>query len=116
MSSPADRIKLICPGLYTDVYRDEYITMAEGLISRAYFGVYGDQAVALRASHLYVLSKRTLGESGSISSKTEGKLSVAFGSSGMGEGDLSQSNYGIQLNALIQSMGPIVSVNEGVFD
>lgn len=114
--STANKIKILCPALYSDTDRDEYIAMAEELTGRAYFGVYGDQAVALRASHLYALSKRTLGESGSISSKTEGKLSLSFSSSGMGGDDLSQTNYGMQLKALIQSVGPAISVNEGVFD
>jgi len=115
MSSPAEIISVICAPLYADANRDAVISMAETMVSRAYFGVYGDQAVALRASHMYTLSKRSLGESGSVSSKAEGKLSLSFNSGNMGSDDLAQTHYGVQLKSLMNMAGPAFSVNEGVF-
>lgn len=115
MSSPAEKIKILCPPLYADTERDEYISMAESLTGRAYFGVHGDQAVALRACHLYTLSKRSQGAGGTVASMAEGKLSMSFNSGNMGGDDLSQTHFGIQLKSLGRMVGPAISVNEGIF-
>lgn len=105
-------LEAINPGLYSDVNRDTYIELATNQTDRCFFGVNYNMAIALRASHMYILANRPNGETGQISSKKEGDLSVGFStskSSGASD-DLSQTNHGMQLLTLIKQGLPAVSV------
>lgn len=105
-------LQAINPDLYNDTNRDVYIELATNQTDRCYFGVNYNLAIALRASHMYVLANRPNGETGQISTKREGDLSVSFStnkSSGASD-DLSQTSYGMQLQTLIKQGLPAVSV------
>lgn len=112
-------LQAINPNLYNDANRDIYIELATNQTDRCYFGVNYNLAIALRASHMYVLANRPNGETGQINSKKEGDLSVSFsaGKSSEASDDLSQTNYGMQLQTLILQGPPAVSItNENILD
>lgn len=112
-------LQAINPNLYNDANRDIYIELATNQTDRCYFGVNYNLAIALRASHMYVLDNRPNGETGQINSKKEGDLSVSFstGKSSGASDDLSQTNYGMQLQTLIRQGPPAVSItNENILD
>lgn len=115
--TPTQIIQAICPSLYSDAGFAVYLQLAEEQTSGTFFGLSRSHAVALRASHMYVLSKgRALGEGGSIVSKTEGKLNISFsGQSGASE-DLGQTHYGKQLLGLIQSGDGAYAVTDAGFE
>jgi hypothetical protein len=107
--TPAEIIELICPKLYSDSNRDKWIALAETRTSRCFFGANYNQAIALRASHGYSLSRRNAGEAGSISSRKMGPVSVSF-NTGTITGALSMTTYGRELQGLVKSAGPGISV------
>lgn len=67
-----------------------------------------NQAVALRAAHSMTLALDPLragGSGGQVTQKREGDLSISYGSASADSdtsGDLGQTAFGIQLNALIK--------------
>jgi hypothetical protein len=110
--SPIQIVTAICPNLSASPSCDVFIEMAETELDRCFFGTLWARAVALKASHMFVLSQRSLGESGSVSSKSEGHLSLSF-SSNVGSDDLDQTSYGKELQSLIAKSGASVSVVGG---
>lgn len=115
--SASTKLSVIAPQ-YDDISgRDEYLSDAENATNRCWYGVNADRAVALRAAHMIALDRslaRTNGETGAISSKKEGDLSINF-VAGVGQGmdDLDQTHYGKQLKALAQSGGAFLGVTGG---
>lgn len=91
--------------------------MSEGQTSRCFYGANADRAVALRAAHMLSLDKsvlRTNGETGAISSKKEGDLSIGFvAGAGQGINDLDQTHYGKQLKGLRKGSGSFIGVSGG---
>ena len=113
----ADEIlKSIVPdSLYNDPYKDQHIQQALELTGDLY-GAKKNRAVALRAAHTLQLKTRdasTGGASGSIASKREGDLSIAFSSAGNTGDDLDQTSYGKQLQALMNSCIMTIGVTGG---
>lgn len=108
-------ILAICPklALATEV-QPIFIELAQNVTSADYFKGNYNMAVALRASHMYTLSQRNLGEGGAITNKSEGKLSIGFSSSKAEitamDDDLNQTGYGRQLKALIAGQFPAIGV------
>lgn len=92
--------------------------LAELQTSGDFFGQKYNLAVALRIAHQMTLasptSGRTSGEAGSVTSKSEGDLSIGFSGPGASaqaaDADLSQTKFGLQLIALRRGCGPFVGV------
>ncbi len=97
-----------------------WIAYAEGKTNRPYFNQNGDEAVALLAMHMYVISpasgNRPMSEAGTITSKKEGELSINFGqvsNRSYTNDSLDQSAFGKQLKALIRAQTPAIGVIGG---
>ena len=114
--TPTQIITAICPALAADANVSIYLQMAEEETSGSFFGNSRSRAVALKAAHMYVLSRRSLGEGGSVASKSEGRLSISFSNSGSDSEDLGQTGYGKQLLGLIESGETAISVTDAGFD
>lgn len=106
-------IEIQCPDLYTDPNLNKWISLAQERTNRCFFGKNYNQAVALRACHMYTLSLRIGGASGVISSKKEGDLSVSYAQNSSdtdGYDDLLLTHYGKQLKSLMKATSMGVSV------
>jgi hypothetical protein len=106
----------IAPNLASNPLAAVYLEMSDERTAQGFFGAKREHAIALRAAHMmtvYLSGVRSEGETGSITSKSEGELSVSFGSVSAGpndDGSLTQTTYGIELLALIKASGPFISV------
>lgn len=113
MASTIEQIlEAIAPQFNTSTTKDVFIKLAKNQTSASCFGVNYNQAVALRTAHMMTLSspERT-GVAGSVSGKTESNLRISFGSSSQSANDdLSQTSYGLQLQALITATGLVIGV------
>lgn len=103
---------------YNDVdNRAEFLILAENQTSPCWYGKNTDQAVALLAAHMIALNSSSLrqnGETGAISSKKEGDLSIGFAAgAGQGINDLDQTHYGKQLKRLRAGGNFFVGVTGG---
>ncbi len=123
----------LAPEFSSDAGRDVFVNMAEQRTNKLFYGEKTNQAIALLAAHIwYVLgagseavpgSGRSSGGSiGTVTSKREGDLSVGFGSGGVaaasvgvGDADLAQSRWGLQLLALRKGCKPFMGVCGGSF-
>lgn len=100
---------------------DTWIEMAEDQLSRSYFGTSYCLAVALLVSHMGVLetTKEDASHVGSVSSISEGGISISYSASGAGtDDDLLQTTWGRQFLNLRNSkrIGPnITGRNFGFF-
>lgn len=105
MALPADiRLSLLAPGFAAHPLKASYLEMAEELTAPASECSWNEQvrtqAVALRAAHLMTvaLDPAYAGgvSSGPVSSKSEGDLSLSYGSSAgaSSDADLSQTTFG----------------------
>jgi hypothetical protein len=107
----------IAPQLATNPAKAVYLELAEERTAQSLFGAKRTHAIALRAAHMMTLyisqsGIRGMGEAGPITSKSEGSLSVAFGSVSAGSNDdagLSQTSYGVELLSLIKASSPFIS-------
>lgn len=110
-------LSVIAPQFDSVSARNEYIAMAENQTNRCWFGANADRAVALRAAHMLALDTSLLranGETGAISSKKEGDLSIGFvAGAGQGVNDLDQTHYGKQLQGLTAGGGMFLGVTGG---
>jgi len=99
----SDYIKVL-PALSTSPLLQMYIDTAAQVTDMTAFGADYQYAIALRAMHNWTLDQRPLGESGAVQSKAEGRLSQAFntGKGNIKESDLSQTSFGVRLQALIK--------------
>jgi hypothetical protein len=109
MATIIEIITAIAPEHASNASIDIFITIAEGLTSACVFGDNYNFAVALRAAHLMTLAGRN-GDSGQISSKSEGGQSISYSSSTVGIDNLNQTSYGKQLQELIYQNVPGFSI------
>lgn len=109
-STPEQIAAVICPKLAASPMLEDYITMAASICDSGFFSTLWPRAVALRAAHDFTLDMRTLGESGAVVSKSEGRLSLAFSHGGKVINDLDQTSYGVRLKELIRIGSAGVSV------
>lgn len=97
--------------------RNGFISDAESMTNRCWYGVNADRAVALMAAHMIALNTsliRQNGETGAISSKKEGDLAIGFvAGAGQGINDLDQTHYGKQLKHLRAGGGAFLGVTGG---
>lgn len=109
-------IQTICKPLADSPSLSNYIQMAQENLSSSFFGDKINYAIAYKACHLFTMTDSTnslnsikdLG-GGSISSYSEGGMSVSF-SSGTSNKDLSKTKYGQMLLDLIR-IRPTMNVN-----
>jgi len=105
----------IAPQLINDPDKSTHISLAIQRTSENCFGVNYTLAVALRAAHTLTLKNIASGGGassvGSVTSKKEGDLNITYGgtSSIKVDGDLGTTQYGIQLDALIN--GQIIGMS-----
>lgn len=92
-----------------DARVDVWIEMAELRVDKAYFGKQYPLALSYIASHIGTLETRGGGdEVGSISSKSEGGLSVSYSAAGGGtDDDLTQTTYGRSYLSLLHAKRPV---------
>lgn len=108
MSSTVEILQAICPALYESTQRSVFVNLAELSTDATYFGSNRPLAVALRAAHQFTLTqghRAVDGASGPVTSKSEGPLSIGYGSVSGVKGDLSQTVFGVQLHDLIHRQG-----------
>ena len=88
---------------------DVWLEMAELRVDKAYFGKQYPLALSYIASHIGTLETRGGGdEVGSISSKSEGGLSVSYSAAGGGtDDDLTQATYGRSYLSLLHAKRPV---------
>lgn len=119
MASASEILSAIAPEFDSVSSRATFLDMAESRTSSTFFGGNRSQAVALRAAHMLALTssgsaERIGGAGGPVSSKSEGQLSVSFGSrsssSSSADSDLEQTSFGIQLLGLQRASGAAVQV------
>ena len=91
---------------------DVWLEMAQLRADRAYFGSSYPLALCYLASHIGTLETRGNGDDvGSVSSKSEGGLSVSYSAAGASEeGDLSQTVYGRYSLDLLKSKRPLAGI------
>lgn len=105
----------------TDPYLTDTIESAKQLTSPCFFGRNYNLAVALRAAMELSLFGpiRPNGEPGVIQSKKEAGLSLTYGKTTAVLKDdpyLSQTTYGLALQNLIRSSGPVMGVTGGAMN
>lgn len=91
---------------------DVWLEMAELRVDKAYFGDTYPLALCYIASHAGTLETRGGGdEVGSVSSKSEGGLSVSYSAAGGGtDDDLMQTTYGRMYLNLLNSKRPLPGI------
>lgn len=88
-------VQVIAPNLYADENIGVFCDMAIERCSKTFFGNLWNQATAYLTCHLITMAKRDSDETGSISSKHEGNLSVTYNSvSAYSDGEFSLTTYG----------------------
>ncbi|MBO7412848.1 MAG: DUF4054 domain-containing protein [Fibrobacter sp.] len=94
---------------------DVWLEMAQLRADRAYFGSSYPLALCYLASHIGTLETRGNGDDvGSVSSKSEGGLSVSYSAAGASEeGDLSQTVYGRYYLDLLKAKRPLPGITGG---
>lgn len=95
--------------LSTNSRVDVWLEIAELQADRNFFGEQYCYAISLLASHTGTLETRGGGdEVGSLSSKSEGSISISYSAGGSGNinGDLAQTIYGQKYNSLCESLRP----------
>lgn len=104
-------IDTICPRLSVSTASDIYIELATDQTSASYFGKYYNYAIALLASHIFTMDvSRPTGDSGMITSKTEGRTSVSYWNATniKSNSDLHMTSYGKRYLSLIHKISPAV--------
>jgi hypothetical protein len=110
-------IDIIAPELAAAAGKADHITLATARTSVCTFGRNTQLAIALRAAHTLTLAARNGGDSGVVTSKKEGGLSVSYASPESGiDPDLGQTHYGRQLIGLMSGSVPFVGVTGGYLD
>lgn len=104
--------QLIAPELSSDLNLvEDAVTLAELQVGADLCGDKRPLLVAYLAAHLLSLTNRKTGSSGSLTSLSEGNLSLGFGQSGL-MGSLGQTVYGVEYDRL--SRGCIFAVRTRV--
>lgn len=96
-------LAVICPKILTVAGYNVYVDMATNRTASNYFGDRYNEAIALRAAHMYVLNTVRGGQAGVETYKMEGRLAISYGGTGVIRDELELTNYGMQLKALIRS-------------
>ena len=112
-------LQALCPSLISSGFSDIYIELATSETDAAFFGDKYNYAIALRAAHNYtvVLTKGD-GSGGLITAKQEGRMQISYlhNMNRQSRSDLLLTRYGMMLQSLIRSLGPIVSISNTNID
>lgn len=112
-------LSLVAPQYDSIANRNDYIELAEKKTNRCWYGVNGDEAVALHTAHMITLATSPLyqeGEAGAVSSKREGDLSISYAvGSNEGMDSLNLTHFGKQLLRLRKTGGFFVGTTGGGF-
>ncbi len=103
-ATPEEWITVLAPAMSLTTGYSLYIDEAKLVTSSGYFGANWAKAVALRAAHEWTLNSRRGGQSGVETYLMEGRLSKSFGGVGVIRDSLQLTNYGMQLQELMNSM------------
>lgn len=112
MATPEEYIRVICSPLYDTGSMAVYVEMASGVSSESFFGEQWAMAVALLASHYYILNTKKGGQAGVETYKMEGRLALSYGGLGVIRDPLELTNYGMQYKALRQNRMAGVSLSD----
>lgn len=97
-------VQVIAPNIYADSRIGSFVDMSIDRCSKSFFGKLWAQACAYLSCHLFTMAKRDDDETGSISSKREGNLSVTYNSvSAYSDGEFSLTTYGRNYLTLLKS-------------
>ena len=111
-----DFIATICPLLNSSISKDIYVEMAKMTLNADVLAENYALAVALRAAHEYTIdATRPMGSGGVIVGQSEGRASIQFAEPSRKVSlmsNLSATQYGQRLKALIRSMG-LVATSSG---
>lgn len=116
MPTASELLSVFAPQFDAVATRAATLALAETRTSSSYFGDNRSEAVALRAAHILTCAQGAQAFDGStvgpISSKSEGDLSVSFGSLGGADSydDLATTSYGRQLKGLLRASGSPIRV------
>lgn len=102
--TPEEFLEIICPAMLTVSGYSRYITQAGLYTSSGYFGTHYNEALALRAAHLYTLHVLRDGDAGRVTQKTEGRMSISYESGRGGSNPLESTSYGMTLLELIHTI------------
>jgi hypothetical protein len=108
-------IDTLCPELAVSPSKDVYLTIAVNSTSQSVFGPHYDYAVALRASHEFVIGEKAIKapeETGLVTGKSDGRVSIKFWNSinDQTASTFDMTIYGIRLKALIRTLGLRASI------
>lgn len=115
MPTASEILDMIAPVYKNHAAKEWFLSRAAARTNRCFFGPSYEEAVALRAAHMLFLAQRAASPgsdaiAGAVVSHSEGELSESFAvSANIRDPELSLSQYGVQLAALIRSR-PTVSV------
>ena len=116
MMTAVEIIQTICPKLANSPSLLQFVQVAKESLDSRFFGKMYEQAVAYKASHLFTLTgddtsvQAQIGAGGSLTSYSEGGISIGFSADSNDTNELSSTKYGRMLLALIKSM-PRMNVN-----
>lgn len=114
-SSDAERIKVyfdaVAPAFANDARYQVFLEIAEDRCDRGYFGDSWTKAMAYLTAHLMEMSSRNGSESGPVTSRREGDISVTFAAGEQNDSDLYMTTFGKMYIALLngRSQGVILS-------
>ena len=109
----------LAPAFSQDPTRPVFIELATARVAPGFYRNKTNHAIALMAAHMMALDSAAAAESGrgyeagNITSKSEGDLSLSFGSTSANTtdaSDLGQTKYGVQLIGLRKGCGPFLGV------
>ena len=103
MSTALQYLASIAPTYASRADVEVFIDMARTEMSQAYFGTQYEIALAYLTAHkmaLFTTASRSGGTAGAVSSKSEGSLSISFGSVGNSANSLNQTSFGAEYNRI----------------
>jgi hypothetical protein len=114
-------LNAICPTMVADPSYAVFVDIATDQTSQSYFGdAYYNYAIALRAAHEYTLAAdplRSKGESGLITAKGDGHLTIHYlhNMNRNSKSDLNMTHFGQRLLSLIRKCGAPISISTTAF-
>ena len=116
-SRDSERIKVyfdaVAPAFANDARYPVFLEIAEDRCDRTYFGESWTKAMAYLTAHLMEMSSRNGSESGPVTSRREGDISVTFAAGEQNDSDLYMTTFGKMYLALLNGRSPGVVLSGG---
>lgn len=113
----SERIKVyfdaVAPAFASDARYPVFLEIAEDRCDRGYFGESWTKAMAYLTAHLMEMSSRNGSESGPVTSRREGDISVTFAAAEQNDSDLYMTTFGKMYLALLNGRSPGVVLSGG---